>query len=136
MKNTSTFERSVLAGVVHASLRRAADMDYSARLLGKTAPLPNSFAVHVADRASSGDLEVSRGDAVSSRGELGLVTACYRDGETVGALVEKLVVRRWVATHSAVVVRSGRLEAWHIGCVAQCVAWKPIDAEELLVLCQ
>ena len=82
------------------------------------------------------DLVVTRGDVVSHMGELGIVAACYEEGHSFGVLVEPLEVRRWMAKHSAVTVRTARLQAWPIGQLVLCLAWKQLDPHELLVVCQ
>lgn len=136
VRNTSSFERTVLAGVINVSMRRATEMHLGPRLLGRRAPLPECRGVLVADRMSMDDLVVTRGDVVSYMGELGIVAACYEEGHSFGVLVEPLEVRRWMAKHSAVTVRTARLQAWPIGQLVLCLAWKQLDPHELLVVCQ
>lgn len=127
-----------MAGVLNVSVRRAAEMVLGPRLLGRKAPLEKCSGVVVADRLSTGELEISRGDVVACSGELGVVVACYEegDGDAFGVLVDVAVIRRWLAPHSAVVCFSDRLTAWPIGQLVLCLAWKPIAGRDLLVVCQ
>ena len=136
VRNTTTFERTVLAGVINGSMRRVADMYLGPRLLGRKAPLPACRGVLVADRMSINDLVMARGDVVSHMGELGMVAACYEEGHSFGVLVEPVEVTRWLAKHSAVTVRTARLQAWPIGQLVLCLAWKQLDPHELLVVVQ
>ncbi len=125
-----------MAGVINVAMRRAADTRGDASLVGRKAPLPGCRSVLVADRMSHFEVEISRGDVVACRGELGIVRACFQEGGAIGVIVETSAVRRWVAAHTVVVVRSGALQAWSADRLVLCVAWKEISAGELLVVCE
>ena len=73
VKNTTTFERSVVAGVANVCMQRVAEMQSGDQLLGRRSDLPGCHGVAVADRLVSGDLEISRHDVVSCGGDLGVV---------------------------------------------------------------
>ena len=85
---------------------------------------------------SSRGLEIAVGDVLAFDGRIGIATALYRDGDEVGAIVEVLAVSRWVAQHSAVVRRTGGLEAWAAAGLVCCIGWKPVGDREMLVVCQ
>ena len=136
VKNTTTFERSVMAGVANVCMQRVAEMQSGDQLLGRRSDLPGCHGVAVADRLVSGDLEISRHDVVSCGGDLGVVHACYQAGESIGMLVETTMVRRRLAQHSVVVARTGALATWVASRVVLCTAWQELDGAELLVVCQ
>lgn len=136
VRNTTACERSVLAGVINVSMRRAAELTFESTLLGRRAPLPDVAGVVVADKLSAGDFEVSRGDIVACHGDLGIVVACYSEGRELGVIVESMQIARWVAQHSAIVARTGQMRSWPAGQVVLCTAWKKHGDAEFLVVCQ
>jgi len=136
VKNTTTFERSCLAGVANICVRRAAAMTEHDSLQGHQCILPQCPDVKVADRAAVGGVEVSRGDFVAWSKQLGVVMACYLEGDQLGVLVEVARVTRWLADHSAVAGLTGTLQAWPASELALCTAWKQLAGDDVLVVCQ
>lgn len=136
IKNTATFERSAMSAVVNVCMQRVAAMHDQSQLLGKCAPLPGCRGVTVADRVHVGDVELSRGDVVTDGDAIGVVNGCFKEGATLGVFVDVAVVRRRVAEHSVVVVRTGTLAPWHACNAVLCTAWRELDLGELLVVCR
>lgn len=139
VKNLTTFERSVMSGITNICMQRVAELCTTDNLLGKQAPLPGCPGVVVADRVRIGDQEITVGDVVWFRHEVGMVTAAFLEGDgTLGVLVELFAVTRRLSPHSLVAVSTGRVAAWaaNEGMLAMSLAWKKLDAAgELLVVC-
>ena len=134
-RNTTAFEKSVLSSLLNVVFDNAEHSTGSGdTLLGRHAELPDCPGVVVADRADINSFEVTRGDAVSRAGEVGLVVGCTMEDNIVGVLVEttRLIQRR--ATHTSLVERTGVHAAWHSSGISLCLAWKGVSETELLVV--
>ena len=138
--NTTTFEQTVMSGILNNSMRQVRELQPGDSLLGRTAPFPGCPGVDVTDKLSSKDAHVCRGDVVSLSGNIGVVQACCREGDgTLSVLVETTAARRRLSPHSIEVLRTGQVEAWVADSIVPCIAWKNVGARELgelLVLCR
>ncbi len=125
----------MLSGVIAVSMQWVAHLQVRDSLVGRQAELPGYPGVRVADRITFRDLEVARGDMVSCGGELGVVSAGFLEHDgTIGVIVERCIVVRQLSAHSMVATPTGRVQAWAADRIALCIAWKPLDGSELLVI--
>lgn len=136
IKNTKTYERSVLAGVTNVVFRSAEELQWSDGLVGRQGPLLGCPGVVCSDRMQAHTLDIARGDVVARGGQMGVVRACVRQGSALGVLVETTTVRRRLASHSVVVSCTNSLQAWSSRELVPCIAWKAISASDILVVCQ
>ncbi len=125
----------MLSGVIAVSMQRVADLQLRDSLVGRQAELPGYPGVRVADRIAFRDLEVARGDMVACGGELGVVSAGFLEHDgSIGVIVERCTVVRHLSAHSMIATPTGRMQAWAADSLALCIAWKPLDGSELLVI--
>lgn len=134
VKNTATFERSVLAGVVNGHFRRISEAQGSTGLRGPTAPWPGVPGFVVADRMEYLGLTAAVGDLVFKGEELGEVLAC---GTGCGALVVfvKLMEHRARLTPTAARWRGTNAhQAWLAQHIEQAHAWRADEGGCVTVL--
>ena len=127
IRNTSTYERTLISGMLVVQLREGrADRVTGPRLIGSTAVLPGT-EIQVADKLTVWSFEVCVGDAVVrvSGGDPGIVSACAElsDG-TLCCLVSELQKVANVTDHSGKYLETGRLIVWHATSVQLCRAWR------------
>lgn len=134
VRNTSTFEQTVLAGVLNVVFDRADTMDYRDSLLGRRAVLPECHSATVADKAVIRSFEVTRGDVIAHGDAIGITVACFEEDGEIGVLVETTSLRGRLGAHTVRVERSGSMAAWSTGGIALCLAWKAVSETELVVV--
>jgi len=130
VRNTTSFERSVLRDVVHVQL---AQLDRSTRdgPTGKILQRGDGFQI---SRAASVDgLSFCAGDVVRRGDEAGLVMACCSELGALNATVILLAPTGVGTPHSAHYLDSGRATQWSLGELRHVVAWYK-RGEELVVV--
>ncbi len=124
VKNTSTFELSVLSGVTNCAFRRAREaMQVFGGLVGRTAPLPGFAGALVADHLEHGGMKVSSDDVVISGPKTGKVVACLREGSKLFVLVEAWRRVAVVSEHSDKWLRDDARELWATTSICLPLAW-------------
>ena len=122
VSNTSAFERSVLQGVLNVMCN---DSDIAEGLRGRTAKLPGSADIVVADALRCFAVDIAVGDVVRCGDVFGLVQACVREAIVLAVTVTVLdVVCRPTIHHVKCKLNASRkLEIWSPADVCQCTAW-------------
>ena len=121
--NTTHFERSVLSSLCTVVFKIAQSFRRQDALLGKTAEMPSSPGLWVADKMEALGFQVVTGDVIFRGDSAGLVVACLSDGTSLAAVVDVLDLRVAIAPHSRRCVRSGRHEAWLAAEICHSLAW-------------
>ena len=136
VRNTTSYERSVLAGVWHLAIARAREAVCGDGLLGRASPLPGVPGAVVSKRMVVLTFEVSVGDIVLRGDLVGTVAACYARGGEVGALVTPMTVSRRATRHSLACSVPRGVEAWPCTEIQHCLAWKALSPDTWLVVCE
>ncbi len=134
IKNTLTFEESLLAGVLVVG-QRSQPKQYSG-LQGRAVPLPGHAGVLVSDRLLFDGLVVATNDIVFNGATPGLVLACCSELGEVMVVVDPLRLLRGLSAHSAVYEhRAGDLlEVWGARDLSPALGWYSADDGALTVL--
>ena len=98
VKKTSTFEKSVLAGVTNTSLNKTTKGKIGAGLIGRTGEI--APGVTIADHMDLFGLQISCGDVVMCGGCCGEVGACCLEGDRLYVLVTRWVRVDVTSEHS------------------------------------
>jgi hypothetical protein len=123
IKNTSSFEQSVLSGVTTRAFEHAAVAGAGDCLVGRCAPLPGFPGVHVADKLSVNTFEVSVDDIIIRGTSAGVVVACALEGGQLLVVVDLLVQTVIRSSHTAVFRLAGQHAVWSASDVGHCLAW-------------
>ena len=123
VKNTRSFERSVLAGVLNKQIYGLKKMVASGAMLDfRSAPMPGYPQAQVADNMNFKGQHISVGDVVlSGDNAAGVVLACAQEGDEFFVIVETLVLIEQVTPQSA---------TWRMG-VGPRAVW---DASRILMV--
>lgn len=128
VRNTTTFELSVLSGVTNEAFSRAANTrDIRGSLGGKTAELPGAPGVFVADRVEHCGLKISSKDVVFRGEQAGSVIACISEGLDLFVVADVWVRRAVVSRNSTTWSSGGTRELWPVQQLELAVAWYPAD---------
>jgi len=126
VRNTTTFELSVLSGVTNEAFSRAATASAIAGgLCGKTAELPGAPGIFVADRMEYRGLKVSSKDVVFRGEQCGYVIACVCEGLDLFAVADVWACRAAVSHNSATWSPAGTRELWPVQQLELATAWYP-----------
>jgi hypothetical protein len=123
IKNTSSFEHSLMASVCTLQLSLAKEADFSNRLHGNLVAVPNCPGIVVGTSLTVFGIVVSVGDVIVRAAQCGLVSACCVDNGELFAIVEALVEVGRQAAHARLWRRVGRQEVWPAEEVEHCIAW-------------
>lgn len=133
IKNTSQFERSLLAGVLNYSMKPASDnASWSHALLGSVRSVGNG--VFASPKMRVHGLQIEVGDIVVASDRCGLVLSCLLIGSILHVAVEALAREGVHTNHWGLWRPSSTCEVWVASEVRQCVAWKPAAGGATLVL--
>jgi len=121
--NTRCFERSVLSGVTTRAFEYAAVAEAGDGLVGRCAPLPGFPGVHVADKLSVFNFEVSVDDIILRGTNAGVVVACALEGGRLLVVVDLLVQTVIRSSHTTVFRLAGQHEVWSASDVGHCLGW-------------
>lgn len=133
VRNTVTFEKSVLAAVTNAAFSKASQPSVYG-LLGRTAAVPDIPTALVADHLDYFGLQVSSDDVVLRGGRCGQVVACLKDGNDLHVLVTCWRHISVVSEHSGRWMPTSVREVWHVASVALPLAWHPADGGAFVVV--
>lgn len=132
VKNTSRFERSVLAGIANAAARCRSEATAADGLCGKVRCVGGE--VQASSSLRAGQHTVSCGDVVTRDGGAGVVVMCLDEAAELLVAVEVLAFRGQRSAHSGVWQATGTHELWLAGDVEPCLAWYANGAGQLVVL--
>ena len=129
IRNTRTFESSVLAGVLNVAVSAAEAGGLSQNaLLGTTRAVAGACDTFASSRLACSGLEIAVGDVVVFGNDCGIVEACLAAGGELHVLVRRLVAVDGLWRHTA--DRERRLAA----AVQVAVAWKVVDDVTIRIL--
>jgi hypothetical protein len=123
VRNTSCFEQSVLSGVTTKAFESAAVAEAGDGLLGRCAPLPGFPGVHVADKLSVFNTQVSVDDIILRGAAAGIVVACAQEGGQLLVVVDLLVQAGIRSSHTAVFQLAGKHDVWSVYDIGHCLGW-------------
>jgi hypothetical protein len=123
IRNTSCFEKSVLSGVTTKVFEHAAVAEAGDSLVGRCATLPGFPGVHVADKLSVFNIEVSVDDIILRGAAAGVVVACALEGGRLLVVVDLLVQTGIRSNHTAVYKVAGQHDVWSASDVGHCLGW-------------
>ena len=135
VRNTVSYERSVMASLATVCWQHAETDEFGNCLLGTTAPLTGIHGAWIADRMQVWSVEFSIDDMVSkSGGQVGSVVACCSFDGRLFALVRPAVVASRPSDHSVLCRPSGDLEAWPERQLMLSLAWRSEPDGSILVI--
>jgi hypothetical protein len=123
IRNTSSFEKSVLSGVTTLAFENAATGHAGDCLVGRCAPLPGFPGVHVADKMSIFNIDVSVDDIILRGDAAGVVVACALENGRLLVVVDLMVEVRNLSSHTSVFNLAGQHEVWSAADVGHCLVW-------------
>ncbi len=132
VKNTRSYERSVLSGFLCGVLRDSRELGGD-RLLGRTALLPGS-AARVADRAEVQKQEFTVGEIVLKSGEVAELKACALEASELFFVVQRLQLVGEASPHYGTYERVPGLVVWPARAACHALAWRPRSNGSLFVL--
>jgi hypothetical protein len=121
--NTRCFEQSLLSGICTQAFEYAAVAEAGDGLVGRCAPLPGFPGVHVADKLSVLNIEVSVDDIIVRGADAGVVVACALEVGRLLVVVDLLVQTGIRSSHTAVFQSAGQQDVWRASDVGHCLAW-------------
>jgi hypothetical protein len=134
VRNTRSFEASVLASLSTACWNKAAALIGTGCLLGNVAPLPGCPGAVVADRMDVLGCEMVLGDVVLLGDSVGAISGCVRcDGELF-AFVRRLRIVGRLSAHSVRCDPTAGLDAWPADGLRLALAWRRLDDSSVLVV--
>ena len=133
VKNTTTFEKSVLAGVVNRQAQGLEQHEFASGLRGQTAPFPGCIGAFIADRMDVDSLTVSVDDVVLCAGVAGRVLACAREADILFCVVA--MMRRLARASGAGVLwaHTEEIQIWPAAAVVGVVAWRDAAGGVLVI---
>ena len=135
VRNTRSFESSVMASLATVCWQHAETDEFGNCLLGPTASLTGIHGAWIADRMQVWSVEFSIDDMVSKTGgQVGTVVACCSVDGRLLALVRPALVARRPSEHSVLCRLSGDLEAWPEKELMLCLAWHSEPDGSILVI--
>jgi len=134
-KNTSTFEQSVMRGIVHTKLAQCKAATGVDTLLGKIERFPGTVDTVVADRMWVSQFSIAVGDIVARSGRVGRIAACLCEAHRLFVVVEALPLLARSGAHSMSVRRPcGQVEVWPAVEVELVVAWAATSDGNMVVV--
>ncbi len=123
IRNTSCFEQAVLSSVTTRAFEHAAVAGAGDSLVGRCATLPGFPGVHVADKLSVFNIDVSVDDIILRGAAAGVVVACALEGGRLLVVVDLLVQTGIRSSHTAVYQVAGQHDVWSASDVGHCLGW-------------
>ena len=134
IRNTSTFEASVLASLVNVQIRCVRELKLGSSLIGRTRPLVDVPGVVVSDKMTIHNFTVAVDDIIMRGVEVAAVVACAEQGSHLFAFVAPLNKVAQVTRQAAKYRRAPMLAVWRALDVQQCLAWKDEADGTVMVL--
>ena len=132
VRNTASFERSVIASLATVCWTHAQTDEFGNCLLGPTAPLHGAL---IADQMQVWSVEFSIDDMVSkSGGQVGSVVACCSFDGRLFAFVRPALLASRPSEHSVLCRPSDGLEAWPERELMHCLAWRSEPDGSIIVI--
>ena len=137
IRNTRSYERSVLAGVlaIHRNTLRMPGSPVFG-LVGRTAPLPKYLEATIGNRLVHQGLHISVGDMVFAGDAMGCVAACCMQDGMLYMVVEEMLFHRQATKRSTIWQRPAAmsLKVWCADRLNLAVAWSAKDPITVLRL--
>ena len=125
VKNTKTFERSVLSGVVNSHVRSANQKWIGGGLVGAAVQHPIVQESLVADHVELAGVRVAVGDVVCCGERMGQVVACVTYESGLLLVVDAWRLAQRLSQHSSKWQTIGAQRcAWQVAEAEECIAWK------------
>ena len=132
--NTSTFETSVLAGMLNSQVKSLLDIGPQAEILGRSSPYPG-FDSLVSDNVAIDGVTFSVGDLVCCNAKPGKVVACVQEEDDFFLVIDALALSARLSRHSAIYAFDGRRVVWDARKVSLALAWRSDPRGVVVILC-
>ena len=132
--NTSQYERTVLAGMMHAQVDDLNSLGPRAQLLGRSTPYPGFPDALVSDNLSIGGVSFSVGDFVFRGSTAGQVVACIQEDGDFYLVVDPFALVARLSNHSGNFVFQGGRAVWGAEDATPVLAWKETAPYTTIVL--
>jgi hypothetical protein len=123
IRNTRCFEQSVLSSVTTLAFESAAKAQAGDCLVGRCAPLPGFPGVHVADKMSIFNIDVSVDDIILRGDAAGVVVACALENGRLLVVVDLMAQVGIRSSHAVVFKLAGQHDVWSAADVGHCLGW-------------
>ena len=133
IKNTKTFEASVLAGVINSQIQSLEAKEFGNRLVGKAIPYPGVLHAFVADKMQRNSQTIAVDDFVFHECSVGKVMACISEDDNLSCLVEVWTCLSQVSKFGHRWAPSGQFMLWPAHAVDCAAAWR-VQGGETVVL--
>ncbi len=134
VRNTTSFEGSVLESVLTAHFEELGSRQFGDCLLGRSAVLPGFLGARVADGMRNFGIEFRIGDVAMCGDEVTKVEACAQDGDGLFAFVRLLAKVRDVTDHVASYQVGADLVVREASRLLHALAWRASDNSTVLVV--
>ena len=126
VQNTSSYEQSVLAGVLNSQVTSLQKLGPHQELLGISAPFPGFPDARVADNLCINGVVASVGDFVFLAAKVGRVAACISEGDDFFFVVDALALVARIADHSGNYALQDQRLVWNASEARVSLAWREI----------
>lgn len=133
IRNTSTFDVSLVSGVHVVQLRNASELSVGDRLIGSTARLAELPRVEVAKAMRIWNTTIEAGEVVFRGDGAALVLACAQEHTELFFIVAPLEQVERLTPRAARCRRTSSMEVWRAVEVRQCKARQEVDAEVVVI---
>ena len=123
--NTSSFERSVLSGLMIQQTRRLSEAVSLQSLTGSVRPFPGFPMARCSTSLCVDGRVFSVGDVAICGGSAGVIVACAEEGHDFFVVAEEMVLERRCSLHSQTWRRRGSSVVWSADRLEQVMAWIP-----------
>lgn len=134
VRNTATYESSVLSGIVNLQIARATDFRPGCRLNGVRRNLAEIPGVAVADTAEVNSFTVSAKDIAFRGTQAAIVVACAEDCVGVWLFVSPMGHVEQITRHAMRVAATSELAVWRPTEVHQALAWREEPSGQWVVI--
>lgn len=134
VRNTTSFEKSVLGGLLTATANEWRQVAAGPGLRGRRVPMPGIPSVLLADAVEVFGIEIRVGDVVLRDCDVGEVAGCAEEEGDMFFFVSMYEKARTVTAQCDVHTTAGRLELWPAMQAAHAVAWQGLSDGTVLVL--
>ena len=124
VRNTTTFETSVLAGMLNMQVESIGQLGQDFELMRNATPFPGLEASVVGDTVSINGVGMSVDDIVLYNDTAGKVIACVQEGEEFSLVVDSLAMHRPLTPHAYICALQSRRVVWNAKLVRPALAWR------------
>jgi hypothetical protein len=124
VRNTTTFEKSVLSGMLNSQVQSIGQLGQDFELMHNAIPFPGLETSVVADTVSIMGVQMSVDDIVLYNDTAGRVIACIQEGEEFSLVVDSLATHRPLTPHAYICALQSRRVVWNAKLVRLALAWR------------